>query len=126
MFKKSKPTDSEQVHLASTWLGKSEFQGGGTTPYGLDNNRRQLSVNDRLHIVKVTANYLFAEPVGVNLGVFVRAMSGEPMYTDVQAAVNEALSEYVARRKRRRILELFSKLDWDPDYDYKAERRRRG
>ena len=43
-----------------------------------------------------------------------------------RAAVNEALSEYVDRRKRRRILELFRKLDWDAGYDYKAERRRRG
>ena len=42
-----------------------------------------------------------------------------------RAAVNEALSEYVARRKRRRILELFRTLDWDPGYDYKAERSRR-
>jgi Arc/MetJ family transcription regulator len=43
-----------------------------------------------------------------------------------RAAVNEALAEYVARRKRRRILDLFRKLDWDSKYDYKAERRRRG
>lgn len=38
-------------------------------------------------------------------------------------AVNEALAEYVARRKRREVLELFRTLDWDPDYDHKAERR---
>ena len=43
-----------------------------------------------------------------------------------RAAVNEALAEYVARRKRRRILEVFHKLEWDSGYDYKAERRRRG
>jgi Arc/MetJ family transcription regulator len=43
-----------------------------------------------------------------------------------RAAVNSALAEYVARRKRRRILKLFGKLQWDPRYDYKAERRRRG
>lgn len=43
-----------------------------------------------------------------------------------RAAVNEALAEYVARRKRRRILDLFGTLEWDPKYDYKAERRRRG
>ncbi|MCI0585620.1 MAG: type II toxin-antitoxin system VapB family antitoxin [Planctomycetes bacterium] len=43
-----------------------------------------------------------------------------------RAAVNEALAEYVARRKRRRILDLVGKVEWDPDYDYKAERRRRG
>jgi Arc/MetJ family transcription regulator len=41
-------------------------------------------------------------------------------------AVNQALAEYVARRKRKRILRLFGKLDWDPRYDYKSERRRRG
>ncbi len=41
-------------------------------------------------------------------------------------AVNEALREYVARRKRRRILDVFGKAEWDPKYDYKAERRRRG
>jgi len=42
-----------------------------------------------------------------------------------RAAVNSALAEYVARRKRRRILGLFGKLPWDSKYDYKAERRRR-
>ncbi len=42
-----------------------------------------------------------------------------------RAAVTDALVEYVNRRKRRRILELRGKLDWDPEYDYKAERRRR-
>ena len=43
-----------------------------------------------------------------------------------RAAVNEALAEYVASRKRRGILEWFDKLEWDPNYDYKAERKRRG
>jgi Arc/MetJ family transcription regulator len=42
-----------------------------------------------------------------------------------RAAVNEALAEYVARRKRRRILDHFGKLDWDAGYDYKAERERK-
>lgn len=40
-------------------------------------------------------------------------------------AVNEALEEYVARRKRKEITELFGRVDWDSDYDYKAERRKR-
>jgi Arc/MetJ family transcription regulator len=40
-------------------------------------------------------------------------------------AVNEALAEYVARRKRRTVLDVFGGLDWDADYDYKEERRRR-
>lgn len=42
-----------------------------------------------------------------------------------KAAVTEALTEYVARRQRRRVLDLFGTLDWDPEYDYKAERRQR-
>jgi len=43
-----------------------------------------------------------------------------------RAAVHSALAEYVARRKRRGILGLFRKLPWNPRYDHKAERRRRG
>jgi Arc/MetJ family transcription regulator len=39
--------------------------------------------------------------------------------------VNDALAEYVSRRKQRRILQLFGKLEWDPKYDYKKERERR-
>jgi Arc/MetJ family transcription regulator len=38
--------------------------------------------------------------------------------------VNAALSEYVSRRKQRRILDLFGKLEWDAKCDYKKERRR--
>jgi len=41
-------------------------------------------------------------------------------------AVNEAIAEYVARRRRRTVVQLLGKMDWDPDYDYKAERKRRG
>lgn len=41
-------------------------------------------------------------------------------------AVNEAIAEYVARRKRREVLRVFGKVDWNPAYDYKAERKRRG
>lgn len=41
-----------------------------------------------------------------------------------KAAVTEALVEYVQRRKQLKILELFGKIDYDPSYDYKAERQR--
>lgn len=40
-------------------------------------------------------------------------------------AVTAALSEYVARRKQLEILSLFGTIDFDPTYDYKAERRRK-
>jgi len=39
-------------------------------------------------------------------------------------AVNAALAEYVKRRKQLRILDAFGSFDFNPDYDYKAERRR--
>ena len=38
--------------------------------------------------------------------------------------VTQALEEYVQRRKQARILELFGKIDFDPRYDFKRQRRR--
>jgi len=49
-------------------------------------------------------------------------VSGERTKT---AAVTRALREYVARHEQKRLVELFGSLDWDRDYDYKAERSRR-
>jgi len=40
-------------------------------------------------------------------------------------AVTEALEEYIARRSQRRITHLFGTIEYDPRYDYKAQRRRR-
>jgi Arc/MetJ family transcription regulator len=40
-------------------------------------------------------------------------------------AVSAALSEYVQRRKQQGILKAFGTIDFDPAYNYKAERRRR-
>ena len=40
-------------------------------------------------------------------------------------AVTAALSEYIAHRKQLKILSLFGTVDFDPDYDYKAERRKK-
>jgi Arc/MetJ family transcription regulator len=39
--------------------------------------------------------------------------------------VNEALSEYVARRKRLAAIRAFGTFDFDPGFDYKRERRKR-
>ena len=41
-----------------------------------------------------------------------------------KATVTEALREYVLRRKQLEILDLFGTIDFDPDYDYKEQRRR--
>jgi hypothetical protein len=41
-----------------------------------------------------------------------------------KAAVTKALQEFIARRRQKRVLELFGKLEWDTAYEYKAERKR--
>jgi len=41
-----------------------------------------------------------------------------------KATVTEALEEYIQRRKQARILELFGKVDFDPQYNYKKQRNR--
>jgi Arc/MetJ family transcription regulator len=40
-------------------------------------------------------------------------------------AVTAALAEYVRRHKQLRVLSAFGTLEFDPAYDYKAERRKR-
>ena len=38
--------------------------------------------------------------------------------------VNDALREYIQRRKQLRIIDLFGSVEFDPRYDYKRQRRR--
>ena len=40
-------------------------------------------------------------------------------------AVTVALSEYIQKRTQRDVIEMFGKVDIDPNYDYKDQRRRR-
>ncbi len=39
-------------------------------------------------------------------------------------AVTAALDEYIKRRRQLKLLELSGTIDYDPRYNYKAERRR--
>jgi hypothetical protein len=39
--------------------------------------------------------------------------------------VNEALKEYIQRRRRLAVLKLFGTVQFDTTYDYKRERRKR-
>ncbi len=38
--------------------------------------------------------------------------------------VNEALREYIQRRRQAKLIDIFGKIDFDPSYDYKRQRRR--
>ena len=42
-----------------------------------------------------------------------------------KATVNEALQEYISRRKQQGVIKLFGKIDVAPEYDYKEQRRRK-
>ena len=42
-----------------------------------------------------------------------------------KATVNEALREFVLRRKQPQILRLFGSVEFDPDYDHKKGRAER-
>lgn len=48
-------------------------------------------------------------------------VSGE---TTKKAAVTKALEEFIALRSQKKLLDLMGKLEWNPSYDYKAERSR--
>lgn len=40
-----------------------------------------------------------------------------------KAAVTAALKEYIQHHQQRQIASLFGQIEFDPDYDYKKERR---
>ena len=41
-----------------------------------------------------------------------------------KAVITKALREFIARRDQERLAELFGSLEWDSNYDYKAQRSR--
>ena len=42
-----------------------------------------------------------------------------------KSAVNQALKEFIERRKRKEILKVFGSVEVEPSYDYKRSRRMR-
>lgn len=42
-----------------------------------------------------------------------------------KAVVNEALAEYIQRRKQAEIIDLFHTMDFDADYNYKSQRKKK-
>lgn len=41
-----------------------------------------------------------------------------------KAAVSKALIEYIHHLEQEKILSMFGKVDYDPDYDYRKQRSR--
>ena len=46
-------------------------------------------------------------------------------YRTKRETVNEALREFIQRRQRLELAKLVGKIEYDPKYDYKKERRAR-
>jgi Bacterial antitoxin of type II TA system, VapB len=42
---------------------------------------------------------------------------------DLETVIEMALREYVQRRQRLKIVDLFGTIDYDDTYDYKAQRQ---
>ena len=60
-------------------------------------------------------------PIDPILPAQALAISGEKTE---KAAVDMALREFIARREQMKLRELFGRLEWSADYDYKRERTR--
>lgn len=63
-----------------------------------------------------------ATNIELNEPLLSKAMRLGGMKTKKEA-VNQALSEYVQRREQIKILDFFGKVDLDPDFDYKKQRK---
>jgi hypothetical protein len=61
-------------------------------------------------------------PLNINEVLLQEAMALDDK-KNVDAIVETALREYVQRRKRLKILDLFGTVDYDEDYDYKQQRQ---
>jgi len=44
-------------------------------------------------------------------------------HQNLEAVIEDALREYIQRRQRRKILDLFGTIDYDDTYHYKAQRQ---
>ncbi|MGK7904613.1 MAG: type II toxin-antitoxin system VapB family antitoxin [Hormoscilla sp.] len=44
-------------------------------------------------------------------------------HSTVNLLIEEALREYIQRRKQLKLLDLFGTIDYEEDYDYKQQRQ---
>jgi hypothetical protein len=65
-----------------------------------------------------------ATNLAIDQGLLAEAQELSGLKTK-KATVNEALREFIQRRKQLGIIKLFGTVDFDPEYDYKRERRRK-
>jgi hypothetical protein len=67
---------------------------------------------------------IVATPFNINEALLQEALALEN-HPSIDSLVETALREYIQRRKRLKVLELFGTIDYDADYDYKHQRQQR-
>lgn len=65
-----------------------------------------------------------ATNLNIDEKLLVKALKAGGLKTK-KATVNEALREFIQRRKQAEILKLFGSVEFDEDYDHKRGRIRR-
>lgn len=65
------------------------------------------------------------KPKAVNDDELIREAQEIGHHTTKREAVRAALEEYIRYHRQLKVLDLAGTIDYDDDYDYKAERRRR-
>ncbi|AFZ21747.1 type II toxin-antitoxin system VapB family antitoxin [Allocoleopsis franciscana] len=65
-----------------------------------------------------------AIPLNINEALLQEALALDDQ-TTINALVETALREYIQRRKRLKVLDIFGTIDYYEDYDYKQQRQQR-
>jgi len=64
-----------------------------------------------------------ATNLGIEEDLLAEALKAGGLKTK-KATVNEALREFIKRRKQLEVLKIFGTIDFDPGYDHKKGRQR--
>ena len=75
-----------------------------------------------INLVNCWSGLIVATPLNINDALLQEALALDDQ-TSVNALVETALREYIQRRKRLKVLDLFGTIDYDQDYDYKQQRQ---
>jgi hypothetical protein len=62
-----------------------------------------------------------ATPLNINEALLQEALALDDQ-ANLDSLVETALREYIQRRKRLKVLDLFGTIDYDGSYDYKQQR----
>ncbi|MBD2513523.1 type II toxin-antitoxin system VapB family antitoxin [Nostoc sp. FACHB-973] len=63
-----------------------------------------------------------ATPLNINEALLQEALALDDHAT-IDSLVETALREYIQRRQRLKVLDLFGTIDYDEGYDYKQQRQ---